>query len=104
MAALGGSDAWFWIVSSTGLANGWHHVVAVLGIELERLRVDNERNLRLGSELLDDLLQQRLPAHQAQQRLITDSCQQNPGDEFWSLRVPTAEPALGSAGVVIVGW
>ncbi|MBV6287658.1 PucR family transcriptional regulator [Pseudomonas aegrilactucae] len=46
-----------------------HHVVAVLGIELERLRVDNERNLRLGSELLDDLLQQRLPAHQAQQRL-----------------------------------
>ncbi|MCS5517509.1 hypothetical protein NWF32_29640 [Pseudomonas qingdaonensis] len=26
-----------------------HHVVAVLGIELERLRVDNERNLRLGS-------------------------------------------------------
>ncbi|MCY1408982.1 hypothetical protein D9M71_243160 [compost metagenome] len=46
-----------------------HHVVAVLGIELERLRVESERNLRLGSELLDDLLQQRLSTRQAEQRL-----------------------------------
>lgn len=46
-----------------------HHVVAVLGIELERLRVESERNLRLGSELLDDLLQQRLSTRQAEDRL-----------------------------------
>ncbi|WP_166360258.1 PucR family transcriptional regulator [Pseudomonas akapageensis] len=46
-----------------------HHLVAVLGIELERLRVECERSLRLGSELLDDLLQQRLSRHQAEERL-----------------------------------
>jgi purine catabolism regulator len=46
-----------------------HHVVAVLGIELERLRVESERNLRLGSELLDDLLQQRLSVRQTEEHL-----------------------------------
>lgn len=66
-----------------------HHVVAVLGIELERLRVDNERNLRLGSELLDDLLQQRLPAHQAQQRLAA-----------FGLAAENACVLLGRAGTV----
>lgn len=46
-----------------------HHVVAVLGIELERLQVEHERQLRLGSELLDDLLQHRLAPRQLEQRL-----------------------------------
>ncbi|QRY77848.1 PucR family transcriptional regulator ligand-binding domain-containing protein [Pseudomonas sp. PDNC002] len=46
-----------------------HHVVAVLGIELERAQVEHERMLRLGSELLDDLLQQRLTERAAQERL-----------------------------------
>lgn len=46
-----------------------HHAVAVLGIELERLRAEFERNLRLGSELLDDLLLQRLSLRQAEERL-----------------------------------
>ena len=46
-----------------------HHVVAVLGIELERLQVEHERQLRLGSELLDDLLQHRLSPRQLEQRL-----------------------------------
>ncbi|OYD22675.1 PucR family transcriptional regulator [Oceanimonas baumannii] len=46
-----------------------HHVVAVLGIELERLQVEHERQLRLGSELLDDLLQHRLSPRLLEQRL-----------------------------------
>ncbi|MCP8466637.1 PucR family transcriptional regulator ligand-binding domain-containing protein [Pseudomonas sp. ZM23] len=46
-----------------------HHLVAVLGIELERLQVERERCLRLGSELLDDLLQQRLSERAAAERL-----------------------------------
>ncbi|GAB7528371.1 PucR family transcriptional regulator [Pseudomonas sp. 3A(2025)] len=47
-----------------------HHVVAVLGIELERVQVEHERVLRLGSELIDDLLQERLSEHSAQDRLV----------------------------------
>ena len=43
-----------------------HHLTAVLGIEIERLRVESERHLRLGSELLDDLLQRRLYREQAE--------------------------------------
>lgn len=46
-----------------------HHIVAVIGIELERLKVERETKLRLGSELIDDLLQKRVPARQAQVRL-----------------------------------
>ncbi len=46
-----------------------HHLTAVLGIEIERLRVESERHLRLGSELLDDLLQRRLYREQAEERL-----------------------------------
>jgi len=37
-----------------------HHVVAVLGIAFEYMRVESERALRIGSELIDDLLQLRL--------------------------------------------
>ncbi|WP_261398202.1 hypothetical protein [Pseudomonas sp. DR48] len=46
-----------------------HHLVAVLGIELERLQVEHERVLRVGSELIDDLLQERLTERSAQERL-----------------------------------
>lgn len=51
-----------------------HHIVAVLGIELERAQVEHERMLRLGSELLDDLLQQRLTERAAQERLAQLHC------------------------------
>lgn len=46
-----------------------HHIVAVIGIELERLKVERETRLRLGSELIDDLLQKRILPRQAQGRL-----------------------------------
>lgn len=55
-----------------------HHVVAVLGIELERLQAEQERQLRLGSELLDDLLQQRLIDRAAQERLEQLHCPVEP--------------------------
>ncbi len=46
-----------------------HHVVAVLGIAFEYVHVESERALRVGSELLDDLLQQRLSPMQLGKRL-----------------------------------
>ncbi|MCP2039749.1 purine catabolism regulator [Neisseria sp. HSC-16F19] len=46
-----------------------HYLCAVIAISLERLHVDNERRLRVGSELLDDLLNYRLTAVQAHARL-----------------------------------
>jgi purine catabolism regulator len=46
-----------------------HHVTAVLGIELERQQLEQERVLRQGWELLDDLLQQRLSERPAHERL-----------------------------------
>lgn len=46
-----------------------HHLLAIVGIELERMHVESERRLRLGSELLDDLLNGRAASHQAEQRL-----------------------------------
>ncbi|MFJ4443426.1 PucR family transcriptional regulator [Pseudomonas sp. NPDC089422] len=46
-----------------------HHVAAVIGIELERLQAEQERQLRLGSELLDDLLQQRIAERAGKERL-----------------------------------
>jgi len=46
-----------------------HHLVAIVGIELERIRVQRETNLRIGGELIDDLLQGRVAARQAQERL-----------------------------------
>lgn len=51
-----------------------HHLVGVLGIELERLHAEQERQLRLGSELLDDLLQQRLGERAARERLAQLQC------------------------------
>lgn len=46
-----------------------HHLVAVLGIALERLHVEAERMLRLGSELIDDLLSDRLTPYEAKKKL-----------------------------------
>jgi len=46
-----------------------HHVTAVLGIELERQQLEQERLLRQGWELLDDLLRQRLSERPAHERL-----------------------------------
>ncbi|MFQ6574643.1 PucR family transcriptional regulator [Pseudomonas sp. UM16] len=46
-----------------------HHLTAVLGLEVQRRQAERERRLRLGSELIDDLLQQRLSLEQAGQRL-----------------------------------
>lgn len=69
-----------------------HHVVAVLGIELERLRVECERSLRLGSELLDDLLQQRLARRQAEERLAQF------GTSLEQIRLAVARPAPAALG------
>ncbi|BAN48780.1 PucR family transcriptional regulator [Metapseudomonas resinovorans] len=51
-----------------------HHLAGILGIELERLQVEQERQLRLGSELLDDLFQQRLAERAARERLAQLQC------------------------------
>lgn len=48
-----------------------HHLTAVLGLEVQRLQAERERRLRLGSELLDDLLQQRLQTAPLLERLGT---------------------------------
>lgn len=71
-----------------------HHLAGVLGIELERVQVEHERQLRLGSELLDDLLQQRLGERAAQERLA-------------QLRCPVEQAALALAApaqVLADGW
>ncbi|TCV66190.1 purine catabolism regulator [Pseudomonas fluorescens] len=46
-----------------------HHIASVLAIELERLMGEHERRLRIGSELVDDLLNQRLTDKAAMERL-----------------------------------
>lgn len=46
------------------------HVTAVIGIELERLRFEFENFLRLGVEVLDDLLIQKTPENHIVERLI----------------------------------
>lgn len=46
-----------------------HHIVAVIGIELERQKVDRETKLRIGSALIDDLLHKRVLPRQAEERL-----------------------------------
>lgn len=51
-----------------------HHLVGVLSMELERLQAEHQRLLRLGSELLDDLLQQRITERSAQERLTHFDC------------------------------
>ncbi|WP_201525880.1 PucR family transcriptional regulator [Psychrobacter frigidicola] len=45
------------------------HVAAVIGIELERTRFEYENALRLGIEVFDELLQQRLPDRYITERL-----------------------------------
>lgn len=45
------------------------HVAAVIGIELERTRFEYENALRLGIEVFDELLQQRLPDKYVTERL-----------------------------------
>ncbi|MEJ5896835.1 PucR family transcriptional regulator ligand-binding domain-containing protein [Aquabacterium sp. G14] len=42
-----------------------NHIVSILGISIERLYVDTERSLRLGSQLLDDLMSSRLSPYEA---------------------------------------
>lgn len=51
-----------------------HHIASVLAIELERLQSEHERTLRLGSELVDDLLNMRLTERAAQERLEQLGC------------------------------
>lgn len=51
-----------------------HHLVAVLGIELERIQADHQRLLRIGSELLDDLIQVRISEQAASERLVQLDC------------------------------
>jgi len=51
-----------------------HHIASVLAIELERVQSEHERMLRLGSELVDDLLSMRLTERAASQRLEQHGC------------------------------
>ncbi|NLS28292.1 hypothetical protein S2M10_33020 [Sphingomonas sp. S2M10] len=46
-----------------------HHIAAVFGIALERLHVEKERAVHIGSELLDDLQHLRLARQQAVKRM-----------------------------------
>lgn len=46
-----------------------NYMSAVLGIALERLHVENERTLRSGSELMDDLLSHRVSGYRASKRV-----------------------------------
>ncbi|WP_271410026.1 PucR family transcriptional regulator [Pseudomonas sp. Q1-7] len=80
-----------------------HHLVAVLGIEIERLQVESERRLRLGSELLDDLLQARLSPSLARQRLG----ELMPGQDLTDLCLTVARPGaavLAERGDVLRHW
>lgn len=51
-----------------------HHIASVLAIELERVQSEHERMLRLGSELVDDLLSVRLSERAALERLAQLGC------------------------------
>ncbi|QXI30952.1 PucR family transcriptional regulator [Pseudomonas vanderleydeniana] len=51
-----------------------HHIASLLTIELERVQGENERQLRLGSELIDDLIHLRLPEKAADERLEQLDC------------------------------
>lgn len=51
-----------------------HHIGSVLAIELERVQSEHERMLRLGSELVDDLLNMRLTERAALERLEQLGC------------------------------
>lgn len=65
-----------------------HHTVAVIGIELERLKVERETKLRLGSELIDDLLHKRVLPRQAQSRLLAS------GADLGQLRIAVCAGGL----------
>lgn len=60
-----------------------YHLVAVLGIAYERLYFENERSLRLGAELLDNLLNQRLSRLQVERQL-----------SFYGLKLRTVRVAV----------
>lgn len=94
-----------------------HHLVGVLGIELKRLQAEQERQLRLGSELLDDLLQQRLGERAARERLAQLQCpverasivlacpsQEPAGDWQQRLRRHGVELLVRSLGQELVVW
>ncbi|MFJ4066255.1 PucR family transcriptional regulator [Pseudomonas sp. NPDC089996] len=51
-----------------------HHIASVLAIELERVQSEHERMLRLGSELVDDLVNTRLSERAAAERLEQLEC------------------------------
>lgn len=51
-----------------------HHIASLLAIELERVQGEHERMLRLGSELVDDLLNLRLTERAALERLEQLNC------------------------------
>ncbi|MBT9236051.1 PucR family transcriptional regulator [Pseudomonas sp. MG-2] len=51
-----------------------HHIASVLAIELERVQSEHERMLRLGSELVDDLINMRLTERAASERLEQQEC------------------------------
>lgn len=81
-----------------------HQLVAVLGISIERLRMETERSLRIGSQLLDDLLSLRLSPYEMGRQLeqfklnIESACLAvaRPGAQklsewslqFWRLNLP----------------
>lgn len=54
-----------------------HHIASVLAIELERVQGEYERMLRLGSELVDDLLNVRLTERASVERLKQLGCPPN---------------------------
>lgn len=64
-----------------------HHLVAVLGIAIERLRMETERSLRIGAQLLDDLLSLRLAPYEIGRQL-----------EAFQLQVETACLAVARPG------
>ncbi|MBX6689764.1 PucR family transcriptional regulator ligand-binding domain-containing protein [Pseudomonas sp. USTB-Z] len=68
-----------------------HHIASVLAIELERVQSEHERMLRLGSELVDDLLNVRLTERAAVERLEQMGCP--PGSSYLVLaRLDDAAP------------
>lgn len=57
-----------------------HHIASILSIDLERKNYEFQRKLRTGSELFDDILEQRVTSHQLEHRLeeyglsLSNSC------------------------------
>ena len=94
-----------------------HHLVAVLGISIERLRMETERALRIGSQLLDDLLSLRLSPFETGRQLeqlqlrIESACLAvaHPGTQklsewgfqFWRLGLPVVLRPQGEELIVM---